>query len=428
MVLFNQFICACNTDFPNIQVIPNFVIKLFLASSLFAAGMHSEMSAQTSDYPHPFHNPMSPVMLTGEWVPDNSHDINSFKLPKIPSEHAVISDVRYAWGRKTNQHNYLVFYDGYYWAMWSDGPGVSRSEDPVAHRNIVPGHDQPGQLVSYSKSKDGIHWSEPRDLTCPPDDGFGWIARGFWIRNGQLLALATRYNAPDYRGEGLQLHAFELIPQEEREWRPKGLVYDNAMNNFPPKRLPNGEWLMSRRDSTGNVYTLRGGSESFDSWKSFSVISYNDEELKAEEPYWWILPDGKNLVSFYRDNKGSGYLFRAFSTDNGTTWSHPVRTNFPDAKSKFHGIRMSDGRFIMVSNSNPEKRDPLTLGISNDGMVFSKLGYLVGGRHIDYPHVMEHNGYIFVAFAGAKQTVEVLKIKISDLEDIKMPSRNEVSK
>ena len=89
---------------------------------------------------------------------------------------------------------------------------------------------------------------------------------------------------------------------------------------------------------------------------------------------------------------------------------------------------MSDGRFIMVSNSNPEKRDPLTLAISNDGMVFSKLGYLVGGRHIDYPHVMEHNGYIFVAFAGAKQTVEVLKIKISDLEDIKMPSRNEVSK
>ena len=374
--------------------------------------------SQNSSYPDPVNNPESSLMLTGEWIPENSHEIDFSGLPKIPSKHAIVNDVRYAWGTKVNQHNYLVFFEGLYWAMWSDGPGVSRSDDPIAHRDIVPGHDRPGQLVLYSTSKDGINWTEPRDLAGPPDSGFGWIARGFWARDGELLALATRYRAPGYRGEGLQLHAFELVTGQKSKWGHKGIVYDNAMNNFSPKQLPTGEWLMSRRDSVGNVHMLRGGDDRFDAWESFSVITYEDEELHAEEPYWWVLPDGKNLVSFYRDNKGSGYLFRAFSTDNGQSWSRPVRTNFPDARSKFHGLRLSDGRYILVSNSNPQKRDPLTLAISDDGMVFTEMGYLVGGRHIDYPHVMEHDGHVYVAFAGAKQTVEVLKIKISDLDNL----------
>lgn len=376
---------------------------------------------QKNNYPNPLTNPESPVMLAGDWVPEDTRGIVFSKLPRIPSKHAIVSDVRYAWGRKVNQHNYLVFYDDRFWAMWSDGPGVARSDDPIEHRNIVPGHDQPGQLVSYSTSKDGFNWNEPRDLAGPPDDGQGWIARGFWVREGKLLALATRYNALNYAGRAYQLHAFEMEPDEIPVWKHLGIVYDNAMNNFPPKKLPNGEWMMSRRDKEGNVYMLVGGTKGFDKWESFPVIGYNGEELEAEEPYWMTLPDN-NLVTFFRDNKGSGYLYRAFSTDNGRTWTRPVRTNFPDAKSKFNGLRLSDGRYVLVSNANPEKRDPLTIAISDDGLVFNKMGYLVGERHVDYPHVIEHEGYLYIAFASAKQTVEVLKISIAELDKFKMPS------
>jgi hypothetical protein len=49
--------------------------------------------------------------------------------------------------------------------------------------------------------------------------------------------------------------------------------------------------------------------------------------------------------------------------------------------------------------------------------------YLVGGRHIDYPHVIEHDGSLFIAFAGGKQTVEVLKVKLSDVDAVKMPEK-----
>ncbi|MEZ5199476.1 MAG: exo-alpha-sialidase [Bacteroidales bacterium] len=406
----------------------NRIVTLFVLLALVVSNILF-CNGQTINYPDRKSNPLSPIMLAGDWVPENTHDINFSNLPHISSTHSVISDVRYAWGTKTNQHNYLTYFDGQYWAMWSDGPGVPHEEFTAReHRNICPGHDRPGQMVSYSTSKNGIDWTEPRYLTDPPFiDGFGWIARGFWIRDEKLLALVTLYNAPNYRGEGLQLHAYEMVSDKNRCWQHKGLVYDNAMNNFPPKMLPNGEWMMSRRDSVGDVHMLIGGAKEFDKWKSVPIINYLNEDVRAEEPYWLLVPDN-NLVAFFRDNKRSGFLFRAFSKDNGDTWTRPVRTNFPDATSKFSGLRLKDGRYVIVSNSNPQKRDPLTIAISDDGLVFNKMGYLIGWRHIDYPHVIEHDGYLLVAFAGAKQTVEVLKIPIEELNSLKMPSLQEIVK
>jgi predicted neuraminidase len=126
---------------------------------------------------------------------------------------------------------------------------------------------------------------------------------------------------------------------------------------------------------------------------------------------FWFAPRriiyGKNLVGLIRDNGRSGRLFRTFSTDNGQTWSPVVQTNFPDATSKFFVLPVSRGYYALVSNSNPRRRDPLTLAISRDGLVFTKLFYLVGGRHVDYPHMIEHHGHLLIAFSGAKQTMEV---------------------
>jgi hypothetical protein len=365
-------------------------------------------------------DPTSPVMLAGKWVPDDPAKIDFDRLPRLPeSDHVIVHDVRDQDGHRVNQHNYLAYYNGMYWIMWSDGPGEARM--PAGqHRNRTPGHDRERQKVAYATSKDGLKWSEAKDITDTPPAPEGWIARGFWVREGKLLALVSSYRAPGYSGAGLALHAFEW-EKSTGKWKHLGIAYENTLNNFPPAKLPSGEWMMSRRDSSQNVHIMYGGTKAYNQWESVPVVKYGRTDFRAEEPGWWVLPDNK-LAALYRDNKRSGFLYRAFSADNGKTWSDPIKTNFPDATSKFNTVRLKDGRYVMVSNPNPKKRDPMTLAISDDGIVFNKMIYLVGGRHIDYPDIMEHDGYIFVAFASAKQSVEVIRLRTADLDKVIMPS------
>jgi BNR repeat-like domain len=400
------------------------IFLLFAALLLTPLGLlHSEETAP----PHPVTNPGSPVMLSRDWLPEDPHRIDFNSLPRVPSQHVVISDVR-AQGStpqtldKTkggvNQHNYLAHYHGRFWAIWSDGPGIE---------------DRVGQRVKFATSQEGLKWSEPKFLTpVPPnsgpdspyygtrtDKGFRYIARGLWKRDGELIALASLDEAAGFFGPSLELHAFRLAG-DEKSWEEAGVVFKDTINNFPPLKLPTGDWMMSRRThdyKTAGVQFLVGGVKAINQWESFPVLG-SASELKAEEPDWWILPDN-NLAAVFRDNRRGGFLYRAFSTDNGRTWSKPVKTNFPDATSKVSGLRLSDGRYVLISNPNPKKRDPLTLSVSADGLVFTKMFYLVGDRHVDYPHVIEHEGNLYIAFAGGKQSVEVLKVKLSDLNALR---------
>ncbi|MEQ8881695.1 MAG: exo-alpha-sialidase [Cyclobacteriaceae bacterium] len=375
------------------------------------------------NYPNPKDNPQSPVMLMGDWFKD-PHQIDFGKLPRVPREHIVINDVTEQDG--VNQHNYLIHYDGRFWAMWSDGPGIE---------------DRVGQVVKYAVSKDGVEWSSPEFLTpyapaSGPDsphyntrttEGFRWIARGFWIYDDQLLALVSLDEAAGFFGESLELRAFRWN-KETQSWEDHKQVHNNAINNFPPKKLPTGEWLMSRRTydyKDRGVDFLVGGEEAIDQWESFPVLG-TASELSAEEPMWWILPDGKSLMALFRDNNRSGFLYRSFSVDNGRTWNLPVRTNFPDARSKLHGLRMSNGKYVLVNNSHFEHRKWLTLAVSDDGMVFDKMFFLVEGDRdgVDYPHVMEHDGYLYITHSGGhggrKQSVEIQRVRISDLDNLEM--------
>jgi hypothetical protein len=360
-------------------------------------------------------------MLDLEQTGTDPAKIDFSSLPTVPSKHAMISDVRDRAGTWVHQHAYLAYHDGRFWAMWSDGPGIPRDKVTAEqHRNVVPGHDQADTRVSYATSDDGLTWSKPADLAGPPRrQGFGWIARGLWIRDGELLALASHFHAPGYPGKGLSLEAFKWNAAANG-WEPYGTVLDDTLSNFPPKLLPNGDYMMTRRDHRQQVSVMIGGKEAYNRWRIRPLASY-DASGRPEEPYWYVLPDGQNLVGLIRDNGRSGRLLRTFSTDSGQTWTKIVTTNFPDATSKFFALRTTRGYYALVSNANPAARDPLTLAISADGLVFTHLFRLVGGRHVDYPHMIEQQGHLFIAFSGAKQTMEVLKVSLDDLHTMIQP-------
>jgi hypothetical protein len=356
-------------------------------------------SAEEDLLPHPVDNPRSTLMLDLPGSGTDPEGIDFARLPRLAGKHAVVSQGDPQW--KFRLHNYLAHHDGRYWCIWSHGPVIE---------------DKARQHIQYATSRDGLQWSEPRVLTGPPREGYGYIARGLWIRDGQLIALASLYEAPAFHDGDLELDAFAWNPQQAA-WQPLGMVYDDTLNNFAPKRLPDGPWMMTRRNAKRQMSVMLGGVKSLNDWEVLPLTTYQREDgARPEEPFWWILPDG-NLVGLFRDNGGSKRLLRAFSTDNGRHFSQPVVTNFPDARSKFNALRTSRGDFVMVSNPNPRGRNPLCLSTSADGLVFRQMFVLPIEEKgtLQYPHVIQHGDHLLIAFSRNKTSIEVLRIPLSEI-------------
>jgi len=345
--------------------------------------------------------PVVPVEVALD-IPGSGTDAAAIQyeaLPKLSGVHSVVSPPDAI--LKFQLHSYLLFHDGLYWCMWSQGP---------------PSEDEPTQQVRYATSVDGVKWSDPQPLTGAPKPDFGYIARGFWVRDGKLLALVAHFRGKGAFGvnKDLELRAFEWNAQE-KAWKPAGTLFEDAINNFPPEKLRTGEWMMSRRDSRFNVYMLAGGVKALDDWDSIPVVRRMQvHRFIPDEPIWWSQPDGR-LVSLYRDNGGSTWLFRSVSTDNGRNWSTPVATNFPNTPSKLVSLALGPGCRALISNANPKVgRRELYLSTSPDGLRFTRMARLdipsARPGSVQYPHAIVHDGYVLITFSRNKADIEVLKI------------------
>ena len=111
---------------------------------IFLLGISAPLRELAAATPDPEKDPGNPLMLALPGTASDPAAIDFTRLPRLPSEHAIISDVRDRGGTRVNQHAYLAHHDGRYWAMWSDGPGKPKpGVAPERHRNLIPGHDQP---------------------------------------------------------------------------------------------------------------------------------------------------------------------------------------------------------------------------------------------------------------------------------------------
>ncbi len=380
--------------------------------------------------------PIEILLLAG--AATDPGEIDYAALPRIGGEHSVVNaaaldssaielpkidlhNIRF------QLHNYLVHHAGRLWCIWSDGPRVE---------------DEPTQQVSYSTSLDGMKWSEPQTVTGKPEAPYAFIARGLWVRDGELLALAAHFKGKGAFGadKELELRAYAW-DELANAWKFKQKLYDNAINNFAPQRLSGGDWIMTRRDARFNVSVLIGGAKSLSDWQSFPVVGVRDlQGFRPDEPIFWQLPD-HTLFALYRDNGGSQRLFHSTSEDEGRTWGKPLITNFPNATSKLFSIQTSRGYRVLVLNANPAiGRRELHLAISEDGRHFTRLALLdiptppvvddraaevwhkfrTGVASLQYPHVIEHDEHLLIAFSRNKHQTEVIHVSLDDVDKLLM--------
>lgn len=328
-------------------------------------------------------------------------------LPRIEGQHAVVCPVTDE--LKFQLHDYLIHHDGKYWCLFSHGPVVE---------------DVPTQFVSYATSDDGLKWSEAKPVMQRPSEPYAYIARDFWLRDGELLALVAHYRDKGAFGvnKELKLEAYAW-DKAAGEWKYKAKLFDDAINNYAPQKLANGEWMTTRRDARFNVYMLAGGVKAVDDWQSFPVIKRLEvPKFSPDEPVWWQLPDGR-LHALFRDNGGSSRLYQSFSSDDGRTWSRPQITNYPNASSKLFPMRLQSGKWILISNANPKwARREMYISLSDDGLTFNKMARLVipstKATTFQYPHAIEHDGHLLIVFSQKKMQSEVLKVPLSAIDGL----------
>jgi hypothetical protein len=368
----------------------------------------------------------------------NAEEIDYEKLPTITGTHAVVSPASFAEGVTPKEkydlhnlrfelHNYLAHHDGRFWCIWSDGPPIE---------------DEPTQEVRYATSEDGIHWSPSKSVTGTPEAPYAFIARGLWLRDGKLLALAAHFKGKGAFGadKELELRAYAW-DKTDQSWKFEKKLYDNAINNFPPQKLPSGDWILTRRDSRFNVSMLIGGRKALDDWQSFPVVGLSEVPgFRPDEPIFWPLDDG-TLFALYRDNSGSRRLFHSTSNDEGRTWTRPVPTNFPNATSKLFSLPTSRGYRVLISNANPKLgRRELHLSLSEDGRTFTRMARLdipsppaaaglesiwhkfrSGVASLQYPHAIEHDGHLLIAFSRNKKQTELLRVPLDAIDRLRKP-------
>lgn len=357
-------------------------------------------------------------------------------LPRLRGEHAVIHQVAYSPDYKPGDklamdrmrlqlHNYLVHHDGKFWCIWSDGPRIE---------------DWPTQEVKYATSEDGLRWSEARSVTGTPPEPYAFIARGLWVRDGKLLALAAHFRDKGAFGANKELELWAYgWDDEAQRWQFVSKVYGNAINNFPPQKLPTGDWILTRRDAGFNVTILVGGRSALDQWEAFPVVNVGEVPgFRPDEPIFWLMPDN-SLNALFRDNGGSQRLFHATSRDFGKTWTTPVPTNFPNSTSKIFSLATSRGYRVMVSNANPKRgRRQLHLSVSEDGKHFTRMAQLdvpaplapkgfqeiwkkfsQGIASLQYPHVIEHDGYLWIAVSRCKLQTEIFRVSLDAIDEMR---------
>lgn len=319
-----------------------------------------------------------------------------------------------------NLHSYLAHHDGRFWAMWSSG----RVDE-----------DSSNQFLQYATSRDGHSWSPAQTLAADPDGEDKpqrWIARGLFLYNGRLTALAALMESADYgqRGKGEVWRNLQLVQftWTGKQWTNAGIFASDCMNNYPPARI-GGRYAMPCRDSRMDLYFLLAAKPGANAWQRVRIPA-DPPNHRMDEPTWYETSDGAAHM-IIRDGTRSGFLLRSISRDKGLTWSVPVRTNYPDATSKNCTGRLSTGAYFLINNPHPKQRDPLAISFSLDGWVYHQPlslrtgaparrfgGKAKGSGSLQYPHAIEHNGSLWVIYSTNKEDIEIGEYRLADLPRI----------
>lgn len=176
-----------------------------------------------------------------------------------------------------------------------------------------------------------------------------------------------------------------------------------------PVRLSGGDLLFGTEYNDGRSRIWRSQNEGA-TWEMIAKI----EGERNQHPTVLERADGA-ILALLRPSGRQGCVLQSESSDGGETWSDAVATELPSPFAALDAVRLADGRFLVIWNSNPKDRNPLTVGLSEDeGRTWPIRKDLVRGEgRFHYPAVIQsEDGTVHVTFTNNRVTIDHVAMSV----------------
>lgn len=126
-----------------------------------------------------------------------------------------------------------------------------------------------------------------------------------------------------------------------------------------------------------------------------------------------------SLLALLRPAGSQGYVLQSESLDGGQHWSDAIASELTSPFAALDAVRLADGRFVVVWNSNVQARNPLTIAISEDeGKTWPIRRDLVTGEgSFHYPAIIQtQDGLLHISFTNNRTTIDHIALTADWIE------------
>ena len=272
-------------------------------------------------------------------------------------------------------------------AAWFGGPGA---RDPL---NSI-----------YSARYDGTNWSRPVRIL---EGGTGSARFQCW---NPVLFQPSR---------GPLLLFYKVGPSPEEWWGMLATSTNAGRSWTQPKRLPDGfigpvrNKPMELQDGSllcgasveqgGWSVHMERASSSGERWEKTGPLN-DPAEVAAIQPTI-LIHENSSLQILCRTKQG--FIAESWSRDAGKSWSSLTLTKVPNPNGAIDGVRLKDGRFLLVYNASVTERNVLNLAVSRDGRQWMpELVLEEGSGEFSYPAIIEtKDGLVHITYSWNRQRI-----------------------
>lgn len=186
-----------------------------------------------------------------------------------------------------------------------------------------------------------------------------------------------------------------------------------------PERLPNGFWgpIKNKPIELADGRLLCGASDEVGAWRMHVEWTcdgarswartgpLSGRAIHAIQPSFLLHPEGMIQAIGRTQEK---HLFSIFSRDQGRTWGAMQLLDVPNPNSGIDAVTLRDGRHLLVYNPVEKGRSPLSVALSKDGLVWTRIMDLETEEKAEfsYPAVIQAaDGKIHVSYTWKRQKV-----------------------